>query len=684
MMDQVRAAKKWGSAIFLGSAQDDKQAEFHLETYRFIFLAPEKLQQASIQRELQRISSMIFLFVVDEAHTQVTWQGFRPAFAEIPAVVRNIFGSQRPPLLMMTATLPSAQQEQLSQEFNLSKDAKVFRVSCDRDNLSIQIVQPIDINAQLLHFARSSKSKGKLCLIYVATPKECQVLSAKLKEADEELHIRLYHGAGSSGKYSSDLEEKSETLRLASDKKLDVCICTSAFGMGIDIPNIDCIIHLVPPRSLSEYAQQIGRAGRDGDSAIAVMMFHPGKISQCFSLWVPNKNPNLMHQNFVDFQDMMSFIYSSQCRRKFVRKMLEDVDESVQLNSACNCDTCEESHIIQRDVAPAMRLLLSAIKEHEFPVCISRISNALFAHAPKHYKAWDDTKSPMWGKGKALFAPTKQSDVWNSLAAVAVYELKFVVASLHSHQAPPMGHIVAYQRLALTPAGLAFLASDIQVLLVRERFVAESAWQHIPARCSVKDCTNKANGSTLFCSKHNKQAVHSEFGAHSIQGHKITDSESSVTDRLSQRSILSSQTNKNASAKHMQNALSKSDASSDAAAFTSQLVHTDAYHEFTSQPPAATRTLSQLTPPGHFTQQQQNLSDLSQRSLVELSTPPLLTQNNDISKKGSYFYDLSVDPNAQYNPYMGHTYTRVSGISRIKVWLLLFVCNLFSIHFDIW
>jgi ATP-dependent DNA helicase RecQ len=170
MMDQTRAAEVWGSAVFLGSAQEDRQAECHLESYRFIFMAPEKLQQASIQRELQRISKMIFLIVVDEAHTQVTWQGFRPAFSEIPAVLTNIFGDVRPTLLMMTATLPRAQQEQLSQSFQLSRDAQVFRVSCDRENLSIQIVNTVDKISQLLQYARSSQAKRNLCLIYVATP----------------------------------------------------------------------------------------------------------------------------------------------------------------------------------------------------------------------------------------------------------------------------------------------------------------------------------------------------------------------------------------------------------------------------------------------------------------------------------------------------------------------------------
>jgi superfamily II DNA helicase RecQ len=72
--------------------------------------------------------------------------------------------------------------------------------------------------------------------------------------------------------------------------------------MGIDISNINTIVHLVPPRSLSEYAQQIRRAERDGSQAIAVMIFHPGKVTQCFSLWVANKDSIQMNQNIKDLR----------------------------------------------------------------------------------------------------------------------------------------------------------------------------------------------------------------------------------------------------------------------------------------------------------------------------------------------------------------------------------------------
>ena len=155
---------------------------------------------------------------------------------------------------------------------------------------------------------------------------------------------------------------------------------------------------------------------------------------------------------------------------------------------------------------------------------------------PKHKDAWDDTKSAVWGKGKALFAPTKQSDIWSSLAAVAIYELKFVVASLHSHQAPPIGHIVAHQRLALTPAGLSWLASDCQELLVRERFVEKSAWQTIAARCGVKDCTNKATKCSALCSRHNMQAATTKVSKHECS--EVTSSQTLVNSPQQQVQLV--------------------------------------------------------------------------------------------------------------------------------------------------
>ena len=422
MMDQANAAEPWGTSVFLGSAQTDHQVQNRLENYRFIFLSPEKFVQTGIQRELKRISQNVSLIVIDECHCKLSWQGFRDAFTTLPSIIQSVFESKRPPLLLMTATLPSEQQTALMSDFQLRQETKVIRVSCDRENLSIQIKNSKNKNDDIIHYCLASKAKGNMVLIYVATPLDCKTLLQSLQEKCNEHNIRIrkYHGAGNKGSMqAADADERKQTLHLATTRQLDVCICTSAFGMGINIPHIDTVLHTTVPRSIAELAQQIGRAGRNGCSATAVMLFDFSIVSHVFSLWIANKDVSVMQTNFVDFQNMMSFIYSEQCRRKFVRHIIEDIEYSVPLATACNCDNCIDDDIHVREMAPAMHMLLSAFQHYGEPVCISRVADALFAHAPKHKQRWSDNQTPMWGKGATLFRPSKQANIWSSLAAVA-------------------------------------------------------------------------------------------------------------------------------------------------------------------------------------------------------------------------------------------------------------------------
>jgi RecQ family ATP-dependent DNA helicase len=640
MVDQCTAASRWGPSVVLGSAQTDQQAQTRLEAYRYIFLSPEKLMQGGIQRELKRISQFISMIVIDECHCQIVWKDFRDAFAALPSTIAEVFGDNRPPLLLMTATLPVHQQTQLSQEFRLGVKTQVFRASCDRENLSIQIMNSDSKTDQILELCQKSKSKGNMTLIYVATPQECKGLLASLQGQHTDLRIAKYHGAGSKGSSTmeQDLEERKQTLLLATSKRLDVIICTSAFGMGIDIPHIDTVIHVVPPRSLSEFAQQIGRAGRSGAPATAVTLFHCSLVSHCFSLWISNKNVSVMEKNFAEFQDMVAFIYSAKCRRKFVRYMIENIAENEPLSNECNCDNCIDEHIVQRDVAPAMHMLLSAFNYFGSPVCITRVADLLFAHVPKHKVTWCDKQAPLWGLGATLFRPTKQAQIWSSLAAVALYELQYLQATLCHHVAPT-GNTVAYQRLSLTAKGHTFLAST-GPLLVRERFVPKSAWEVISARCSVDECKNKATGSASLCSKHSKKA-----GA-STQPSSDKGSVPTMCQQFTSQQLVLPP--------------------------SSQLGNT----EFTSQPD---KSATQCTPAGFMTQDRQGQVEhsshlSSQVKSMDPSTPSQLPpkfhvttfERCAISKKGTYEFDESENPDASYNPYMGDTWTRFDERTGIK------------------
>ncbi len=634
MMDQANAAESWGPSVFLGSAQEDQQVQNRLESYRFIFLSPEKFMQTGIQRELSRISHNVSLIVIDECHCQISWQGFRDAFATLPQTIQSVFESSRPPLLLMTATLPSDQQTVLMRDFNLAQATNVIRVSCDRENLSIQIKNSNNKIEDIMEYCRTSKSNGNMVLIYVATPQDCENLLQSLSEkcAEHGLSIRKYHGAGNKGRSkgsmkASDtdfLNERKETLRLATSRQLDICICTSAFGIGIDIPHIDTVIHMFPLRSIAEFAQHIGRAGRNGCSASAIMLFDHSVVSHVFSLWIGNKDPSVMQKNFVDFQSMMSFIYSEKCRRKFVRHIIEGIEYSASLASDCNCDNCKDDHINVRETAPAMRMLLSAFQHYGEPVCISRVADALFAHAPKHRGQWNDSQTPMWGKGAALFRPTKQASIWSSLASVAVHELQFLQATLHWHVAPA-GNMVVYQRLSLTAKGEQFLGDTAATLLVRERFVPEAAWEAVPARCIIEGCMNKAKGPASRCAKH-------KVGA-SLQATFETPQFTSQPDGLTSqlKSVASLQT------------------ASETLQLTSQLDGLTSQHKSVEFTAPLDRTASQLTPAGYQTQEKE--TDLIQSSShmlsqVSLHSKPTPTTTNAFP--ASQQSDSAVKPNQKH------------------------------------
>ena len=598
MMDQANAAESWGPSVFLGSAQEDQQVQNRLENYRFIFLSPEKFMQTGIQRELKRISHNVSLIVIDECHCQISWQGFRDAFASLPQTIQSVFESSRPPLLLMTATLPSDQQTVLMRDFNLAQETNVIRVSCDRENLSIQIKNSNNKNEDIMQCCLTSKSKGNMVLIYVATPQDCEKLLQSLSEKCTEygLSIRKYHGAGNKGSMQASdtdfLNERKETLRLAKSRQLDICICTSAFSMGIDIPHIDTVIHMFPPPSLAEYAQQIGRAGRNGCSASAIMFFDCSAVSHVFSLWIGNKDPSVMQKNFADFQSMMSFIYSEKCRRKFVRHIIEGIECSAPLASDCNCDNCNDDHINVREMAPAMHMLLSAIQQYGEPVCISRVADALFAHAPKHRGQWNDSQTPMWGKGATMFRPTKQASIWSSLASVAVHELQFLQATLHSHVAPA-GNMVVYQRLSLTAKGEQFLSDTAAPLLVRERFVPVAAWETVVSRCIIEGCKNKAKVPASVCAKHKREE--STASQRTPAGCLTQDRAKASSQFLSQASLVPNQT------------------------------------------PPPSRTASQCTPDGYLTQDCANTSSpfVSQVSLVPQPPPPPSPQTEPYTSIGS-------------------------------------------------
>ncbi len=352
MQDQVTSLRENGiEAAFLNSTLD---WDSYVETVReikngkikLVYISPEALSTERIQSILHEIENGVSLITIDEAHCISSWgHDFRPNYLEIA----NIRG-QFPKSVCLALTATATQQVRHDIIVNLKmKNPEVFVASFNRENIYLEVRPKKDALFQVVDFL--SRHKDESGIIYCTSRKQVDSLSYELSK--KGFSVLNYHAG-----LADNVRAENQDLFIKD--KVRIIVATVAFGMGINKPNVRFVIHYDLPKSLEEYYQEIGRAGRDGLKSNALLLYGAQDIHKIRFFFrdsaFPEKDEALL-------QSMINYATSHVCRRKVLLSYFGE-QYSPRENDRCCCDVCTLGPLNDKDVT---------IEAEKFMSCIYRL-----------------------------------------------------------------------------------------------------------------------------------------------------------------------------------------------------------------------------------------------------------------------------------------------------------------------
>lgn len=291
MHNQIASAQKLGlDVVTINSNNRDEWESIYatLHLADAIIVSPEKLSDPQFIEALTNIND-IELIVVDEAHSISDWgHDFRPDYQRIVNLLKTL-----PDSIAVLGTTATANNRVIDDiKMQLGDDLSVFRGDLMRDNIAIQInpaqskVERLAfITDALLHHPFLSKTQG---IIYCLTKKECDSVASFLQQY--HISAEAYY-SGMQDKFGENTEEA--VLARFHNGETRVIVATIKLGMGYDKSDIGFVMHFQLPQNLISYYQQIGRAGRDGQPALAILL-HGDEDEEIIKSFIEsaNKDPN--------------------------------------------------------------------------------------------------------------------------------------------------------------------------------------------------------------------------------------------------------------------------------------------------------------------------------------------------------------------------------------------------------
>ena len=264
MQDQVDDLNRRGiKAKMISSYMKKREVDWALNEcifgdVSFLYVSPERLLNKVFQLHLQKMP--LSLIAVDEAHCIAQWgHDFRPAYLEI-AQIKS--WHPKVPILALTATATLEVKQEIVERLQLNS-CEIIEGELTRVNLAYGVIESQDKSTQLLKWVKGFK--GSL-ILYAQSRLRVEEICRWL--VSQGISAKYYHaGLGAL--------EKSEATEQWMSNEVQVMVATNAFGMGINKPDVQAVIHWEPPTNPEAYFQEAGRAGRGGQRAYGLLMFHP-------------------------------------------------------------------------------------------------------------------------------------------------------------------------------------------------------------------------------------------------------------------------------------------------------------------------------------------------------------------------------------------------------------------------
>ncbi|MBK7452863.1 MAG: DNA helicase RecQ [Anaerolineales bacterium] len=431
MKDQVEQLHALGvSAVFLNSSLSPEEYQENMDAVKsgrakLLYVAPETLLTPRIYSLLSSLK--LDLLAIDEAHCISEWgHDFRPEYRQL-VDVRRKFPSAVCMALTATATPRVRADIMSSLGFTQSNE---FLASFNRENLFIEVLPKRDPIAQTLKFLENFKDQSGI--IYCFSRKQVDELAATL--ARYKYSVRPYHAG------LEDVDRRRNQEAFIRDD-VQIIVATIAFGMGINKPNVRFVIHFDLPKSIENYYQEIGRAGRDGLPAHCLLLYSYGDASK-IRYFIDQKEDPERSASYQHLDAMTRYAEGSSCRRK---PLLSYFGDTYAQDNCGNCDNCGAEESDLADITIPAQKFLSCVKRSGERFGAAHVVDILLGSENEKVQKYNHHELSTYGIGKEL---TKSQ--WMHISR------QLVEKGLLSQEP-------AYRVLSVTAKGLDMLKSREQV-----------------------------------------------------------------------------------------------------------------------------------------------------------------------------------------------------------------------------